>query len=165
MRARKKLNLFNRIKTYLKLKDAPLCSKCPAKIYYCESKELEFGEGNFVADIMIVLPPKATIKTYYKDYIEKIFAGIKDLNLEYITFHPKCYCEINHKVYSKKCEQYLLYEIRKINSKIIIFFGADIPEILQNNSNIKTYYFNDIGTIFYNKNQINIYKEEILKIL
>ena len=46
-----------------------------------------------------------------------------------------------------------------------MFFGVDIPEILQNNSNIKTYYFNDIGTIFYNKNQINIYKEEILKIL
>lgn len=152
-----------RIKCSLNLTDISICNNCEAKIYQDEDKHLEYGFGSLLPKVMIVLPPRAYNNSIYENYLNEIFKNILDLDLEYITYHPKCKCEIDFKEYSDKCSEILLYEINKLQPNIIIFFGVKIPEQLYN-TDFRFYYFKDIYSIKFD-DKLDYFRKHLRKIL
>ena len=163
---RKRKNIHERIDSNIRLIDSPLCNNCIAKLYYDENEHLKYGFGSLFPKIIIVLPPRAYNNRIYDNYIKEIFKDIVDLKYEYITYHHKCKCDVNVNDYIDKCSQFLLHEINKLKPNIIIFFGVKIPQqLFDADINFKLYYFKDIYSITFNDNELNIFREQIKKIL
>lgn len=158
----------DRIKTTLKISNAPICRRCPSRIYQKEDSVVSYGKGAMYPDIMIVLPNTALYNDKIENYLKMVFDDICNLDEQYITYHPKC---INDgdivKDYSEKCDLYLLHEISIKKPKKIIFFGAKIPKELYNTitNKYKIYKFKDLFTIHFGKDTVTSFKENLKQIL
>ena len=157
----------NRIKTTLYISDAPICKKCPARIYQKDTDVVTYGQGSIYPDIMIVLPKSALWNDKIHTYLKMVCEDLINLDEQYITYHPKCNADNLVQDYDKKCELYLLHEISKKQPKKIIFFGASIPEKLYSVDNIyfKIYKFKDLFSIHFGKDTITQFREQLKKIL
>ena len=112
----------DRITTNKLIKSAILCKDCPAKIYQKENAKIKYGKGNLSADYIFVLPINASYIEECEKYLKEVTKDKLDIDLEYITYHPKC--AANSPVeggYDKYCVHYLLHEIRKINPKAVAY--------------------------------------------
>jgi hypothetical protein len=150
-----------RITTSLKIKDAPFCRNCPARLYTKENDVIKYGKGMYFAEVMFVLPTNAIWSKDIENYLNLICEEIIDINSQYITYHPKCPAGSPVNDYDDYCKPYLLYEIQKIQPKIVIFFGVDIPSDIYNTPNIpfKLYKFNDLYSIKYGSKTIQYFRE------
>lgn len=152
-----------RLKTSLKFKDAPLCTKCPARLYQKTDDVVRYGKGNMIPEYMFVLPKHAIICDAYEELLNEVCKDIVNVEEQYITYHEKCTSNADAK---KHCIQYLFHEIRKINPKKIIFFGIDIPEQLcTDKHNAFVFKLYDLYSIIHDKKNKDIIRNKLKEIL
>ena len=158
----------DRITTNKLIKSAILCKDCPAKIYQKENAKIKYGKGNLSADYIFVLPINASYIEECEKYLKEVTKDKLDIDLEYITYHPKC--AANSPVeggYDKYCVHYLVHEIRKINPKAVIFCGVDIPNEIYTLSynKFKVYKINNLLSIYYDPDKKEEFIEKLKQIL
>lgn len=158
--------LDNRITTDKLIYDAPICNNCPARIYQKKDSVIKYGKGNLLPNVIFVLPVKATYNNHVENYLNEVVKDLVDINYEYITYHPKCNANSPVEEYGGYCKQYLLYEIKRLKPKKIIFFGVDIPEeVIKLSNTIQVYKLNDLLSIYYGKEKLDKFKNDLKQIL
>ena len=156
----------SRINSHIDIKKAPICNNCPAKIYQKENDCVKYGKGNLFPNYIFVLPSEAISNKFTEKYLKYVIEDLVDINVEYITYHPKCIASSPVEGYADYCKQYLFYEIRRLKPKKIIFFGVNIPEELYNKQQpFEIYKLNNLLSIYYGKTKINEFKEKLKQIL
>lgn len=164
----RKVKIDNRINTNKKITEAPICNNCPARIYQPNDAILKYGKGNLLPNYVFVLPPDAITNKWYEKYFKMITDDLIDINVEYITYHPKCIASSPVEEYGAFCTQYLMHEIRKLKPKKVIFFGVSIPTDVLSLSytyGIEIYRLNNLLSIYYGEEKVSEFINKLKQIL